>query len=122
MAIDDDATAQERAAAETEAAKSKLALASASSAGTEFFNLSSLHAQAVGFTSIKGHVPVELALDTGIHRQWRTFFCAAVRKYALLDHLNTPSRPSRLLPGLSSMPQSSPRSTDPCCSASSTPS
>jgi hypothetical protein len=66
MALDDNATDQERA--EAEAAMAKLTLASASFAGTGFFNLSSLHAQAVGLTSIKGHVPVELALDTGVHR------------------------------------------------------
>jgi hypothetical protein len=96
MALDDHATDQERAAIEAKAAKAKLALASASSAGDGFFNLSSLHAQAVGLTSIKGHVPVELALDTTVHHQWRTFFCVALRKYALLDHLDNvvPSEPT----------------------------
>ncbi|KAM3405067.1 hypothetical protein ACQJBY_007885 [Aegilops geniculata] len=84
--------AKERQDAEAaEAAKAKLPLATApdgsgTSAGS--FSLTSLHAQAVGLHSIKGHVPVELALDTGVHRQWRTFFRAACRKYALLDHLD----------------------------------
>ncbi|KAM3403296.1 hypothetical protein ACQJBY_006808 [Aegilops geniculata] len=86
------AAAKERQDAEAaEAAKAKLPLATApdgsgTSAGS--FSLTSLHAQAVGLHSIKGHVPVELALDTGVHRQWRTFFRAACRKYALLDHLD----------------------------------
>ncbi|XP_073354868.1 uncharacterized protein [Aegilops tauschii subsp. strangulata] len=92
---DTDATNQALAAAkecqDAEAAKAKLPLATAAdgsrtSAGS--FSLTSLHAQAVGLHSIKGHVPVELALDTGVHRQWRTFFRAACRKYALLDHLD----------------------------------
>ncbi|XP_020189634.1 uncharacterized protein [Aegilops tauschii subsp. strangulata] len=92
---DTDATNQALAAAkerqDAEAAKAKLPLATAvdesgRSAGS--FSLTSLHAQAVGLHSIKGHVPVELALDTGVHRQWRTFFRAACRKYALLDHLD----------------------------------
>nr|XP_020175876.1 uncharacterized protein LOC109761473 [Aegilops tauschii subsp. strangulata] len=92
---DADATNQALAAAKerqaTEAGKAKLPLATAvdgsgTSAGS--FSLTSLHAQAVGLHSIKGHVPVELALDTGVHRQWRTFFRAACRKYALLDHLD----------------------------------
>nr|XP_045083622.1 uncharacterized protein LOC109744281 [Aegilops tauschii subsp. strangulata] len=95
---DTDATNQALAAAKerqdalaAEAAKAKLPLATAvdgsgTSAGS--FSLTSLHAQDVGLHSIKGHVPVELALDTGVHRQWRTFFRAACRKYALLDHLD----------------------------------
>nr|XP_040253857.1 uncharacterized protein LOC109748967 [Aegilops tauschii subsp. strangulata] len=92
---DTDVTNQALAAAkerqDAEAAKAKLPLATAvdgsgTSAGS--FSLTSLHAQAVGLHSIKGHVPVELALDTGVHRQWRTFFRAACRKYALLDHLD----------------------------------
>jgi hypothetical protein len=35
-------------------------------------------------------------LDTAVHRQWRTFFHAACRKYALLDHLDatTPIAPT----------------------------
>jgi hypothetical protein len=39
---------------------------------------------------------VELALDTGVHRKWRTFFRAVVCKYALLDHLDDaiPSEPT----------------------------
>ncbi|XP_040260078.1 uncharacterized protein [Aegilops tauschii subsp. strangulata] len=90
-----DATNQALAAAkerqDAEAAKAKLPLATAvdgsgTSAGS--FSLTSLHAQAVGLHTIKGHVPVELALDTSVHRQWRTFFRAACRKYALLDHLD----------------------------------
>nr|XP_020198388.1 uncharacterized protein LOC109784203 [Aegilops tauschii subsp. strangulata] len=86
------ATAKERQDAEAaKATKAKLPLATAAdgsgmSAGS--FSLTSLHAQAVGLHSIKGHVPVELTLDTGVHRQWRTFFHAACRKYALLDHLD----------------------------------
>ena len=86
------AAAKERQDAEAaEAAKAKLPLATAAdgygtSAGS--FSLTSLHAQAVGIHSIKGHVPVELALDRGVNRQWRTFFRTACRKYALLDHLD----------------------------------
>ena len=85
MSLSDD-----EAAKELEAAKMKQALAAAGASATSAgsFSLTSLHAQAVGLSSIKGHVPVELALDTGVHRQWRTFFRAAVRKYALLDHLD----------------------------------
>ncbi|XP_073359594.1 uncharacterized protein [Aegilops tauschii subsp. strangulata] len=72
---------------DTDATNQALAAAKErTSAGS--FSLTSLHAQAVGLHSIKGHVPVELALDTGVHRQWRTFFRAACRKYALLDHLD----------------------------------
>ena len=79
-----------------ESAKAKLALTDAAGSSAGSFSLTSLHAQAVGLSSIKGHVPVELALDTGVHRQWRTFFRAAVRKYALLDHLDdeAPAEPS----------------------------
>ena len=94
------AAAKERQDAEAaEAAKAKLPLATApdgSGTSTGSFSLTSLHAQAVGLHSIKGHVPVELALDTGVHRQWRTFFHAACRKYALLDHLDfdAPDAPS----------------------------
>ena len=92
------AAANDTQLSDAEAAKAKLALAdtAGSSASTGSFSLTSLHAQAVGLSSIKGHVPVELALDTGVHRQWRTFFRAAVRKYALLDHLDddAPAEPS----------------------------
>ena len=92
------AAANDTQLSDAEAAKAKLALAdtAGSSASTGSFSLTSLHAQAVGLSSIKGHVPVELALDTGVHRQWRTFLRAAVRKYALLDHLDddAPAEPS----------------------------
>ena len=89
MSSDDE----REAAAAAAAAKEVPPAASAAAAG--HFSLTSLHAQVVGLSSIKGHVPVELALDTGVHRQWRTFFRAAVRKYALLDHLDgaSPSSP-----------------------------
>jgi hypothetical protein len=104
---DGDAAAKALATAKevqdaADAEKAKLALlstangsSSGSSAGS--FSLISLHAQAVGLHSIKGHVPVELALDTGVHHQWRTFFCAAYCKYALLDHLNA-AVPAALTP------------------------
>ncbi|CAM0954908.1 unnamed protein product [Alopecurus aequalis] len=83
--------AKEKEDREAAAAKAKLALATAPSSSAGAFSLTSLHAQAVGLHSIKGHVPVELALDTGVHRQWRTFFRAALRKYALLDHVDVPA-------------------------------
>jgi hypothetical protein len=96
MAIDETAAAQELETtaakegedAEAEAAKAKFALASSSTASAGFFNLSFLHAQAVSFNSIMGHVHVKLALDTGVHHQWRNFFRVFIRKYALLDHLD----------------------------------
>ena len=88
MSSDDEREAAAAAAKEVPPAASAAAAAG-------HFSLTSLHAQAVGLSSIKGHVPVELALDTGVHRRWRTFFWAAVRKYALLDHLDgaSPSSP-----------------------------
>jgi hypothetical protein len=97
MSTDADRIAQaakekeDREAQEALDAQSKLALATAPSSSMGAFSLTSLHAQAVGLHSIKGHVPVELALDTGVHRQWRTFFRATLRKYALLDHVDAPA-------------------------------
>ncbi|KAK1668517.1 hypothetical protein QYE76_056676 [Lolium multiflorum] len=73
MAPSDDEAAKAIAAAkehrDAEAAKGNLALAAAAS------------------RSGAGHVPVELALDTDVHRQWHTFFPAACLDH-LLDHLD----------------------------------
>nr|XP_051211233.1 uncharacterized protein LOC127328694 [Lolium perenne] len=84
----DEAAKALKEQADADAAKNKMALATANRSTSRAFSLTSLHAQAVGLQSIKGHVPVELALDTGVHRQWRTFLRIIVRKYALLDHLD----------------------------------
>ncbi|XP_071685048.1 uncharacterized protein [Lolium perenne] len=96
MGDDSERAARELKEKQEREASSKLAIANPANSSAGFFSISSLHAQAVGLSSIKGHVPVELALDTGVHRQWRTFFRAALRKYALLDHIDTaaPSDPT----------------------------
>jgi hypothetical protein len=82
MGDDSERAARELKEKQEREASSKLAIANPAHSSAGFFSISSLHAQAVGLSSIKGHVPVELALDTGVHRQWRTFFRAALRKYA----------------------------------------
>jgi hypothetical protein len=57
--------------------------------GSVSFFLVTLHAQAIGLNIIKGHVLVTLSLDTGVHINRCTFFCATSRKYGMLDHLDT---------------------------------
>jgi hypothetical protein len=57
--------------------------------GSVSFFLVTLHAQAIGLNIIKGHVLVALSLDTGVHINRCTFFCATSRKYGMLDHLDT---------------------------------
>ncbi|XP_051221453.1 uncharacterized protein [Lolium perenne] len=96
MGDDSERAARELKEMQEREASSKLAIANPAHSSAGFFSISSLHAQAVGLSSIKGHVPVELALDTGVHRQWCTFFRAALHKYALLDHIDTaaPSDPT----------------------------
>jgi hypothetical protein len=68
MSLTDDgaskAAAKEVKEHDAKATKAKLALAATCGSSAGSFYLNPLHAQAAGLHSIKGHISVELALDT----------------------------------------------------------